>query len=338
MEDEGPESAIVLSSRARLARNLRGVPYANRAGEDILGEVVEQVIEAAKRAGFNEKNFFDGDDLTDIQKNLFIERNLMTPLLASRNGSRGVIVRDRERSSMMINEEDHLRIQAIRPGLDMKAALVDVTTTADSMTESLEFAFDDSYGFLTACPTNMGSGLRLSVLIHLPSLVLTKEIQRVIRSASQLRLAVRGYRGEGSDVVGNFFQISNQVTMGKTEDEIEQELVSVVARIIDYEKKAADMLFKNARSQTEDKIWRSIGILKTARVMSSHEFMNVCSVVRLGILLGIVGTITVRQLNELLIQTQPGHLQETLKRELTPLDRDIARADIVRERLVDASL
>ena len=223
-------------------------------------------------------------------------------------------------------------------GFDPSGAFKDVDSIESKLSKAINFSFSKEYGFLTACPTNIGTGMRVSVLIHLPALVLTKEVQRVIRSAGQLGLAVRGYYGEGSDVIGNLFQISNQRSLGKDGNEIVEALVSVVSRIIEYETQAANTLLNEAKNQTEDKICRSIGILKTARVLSTHEFMNLSSAVRLGCYMELLEKKYLKILNELLILTQPGHLQEKFGQREGALERDLHRAKLVRERFVDVKI
>ena len=338
LSTKGPESEIVISARARLARNIAHVPYAHRANNKKLGEVVNRVLKAADIAGFDSKNFFCNDELDDSQKSILIERHLISPALASKNGNCGVLVMEKECCSVMINEEDHLRMQSMKTGFEPIGALEEVVCVENKFSSALSFSFSKEYGYLTACPTNMGTGLRVSVLIHLPALVLTKEIQRVIRSAGQLGLAVRGYYGEGSDVVGNLFQISNQTSLGKTEREIVDGLISVVKQVIEYEKHGADTLMKEAKSQIEDKIFRSIGILKTARVLSTHEFMNLSSAARLGIYLELLDKPLLTSLNELMIITQPGHLQERIGRKVETMERDTIRANFVREQFIDVKI
>ncbi|MCD6308750.1 MAG: ATP--guanido phosphotransferase, partial [Candidatus Latescibacteria bacterium] len=210
LADGGPESGIVVSSRARLARNLKGYRYAHRADEETLEEIVDEVLESAESADFAPDDFFRNSVLTKSERNIFLERHLVSANLAALDGSRGVLFKDSERSSVMINEEDHLRIQSMRGGYDLLSVLEDVQVIERKLSKYLAFSFSPEYGYLTACPTNLGTGLRISVLIHLPALVLTKEIQKVIRSTGQLGMTVRGFRGEGSDVVGNLFQISNR--------------------------------------------------------------------------------------------------------------------------------
>lgn len=335
---DGPESEIVISSRARLARNLSGITYPHRAEKKELDEVVERIIDASHLAGLNANNFFRNDVLDEIDKNIFIERHLMSPFLASKEGARGVLVMNGEKTSILINEEDHLRLQSIHSGFDPVLVLKDVDEIESRISKFIRFAFSKKYGFLTSCPTNFGTGLRISVLIHLPALVITKDIQNVIRSAEQLGFAVRGYYGEGSDVIGNLFQISNQRSLGKSSQEIVKTIISVVSDIIDYEKKSAETLSTDAKKQLEDKVWRSIGILKSARMLSTHEFMNYCSAARLGLYLGMIEKKYLRLFNELIILTQPGHLQERFGRNSDAAERDVIRADIIRERFVDLKI
>ena len=338
LEPSGPNPEIVISSRARLARNVESIPYAHRAEEFKLSEVVDSVLDAAKGSGFKAMGFFGNDVLDSSQKDVLIERHLMSPSLARKHGNRGVLVGEGEVSSIMINEEDHIRLQSILSGFDIVNVWEEANSVDDGLSKMISFSYSEDYGYLTACPTNFGTGLRASVLIHLPALVLTKEINRVIRSVGQLGLAVRGFRGEGSDVVGNLFQISNQTSLGKTEQDILNGLKSVVNQVIDYEKKAVDMLMKEANSQIDDKIWRSLGILKTARVLSSHEFMNLNSAVRLGHFLGIIEKPGLKVLNELMVLVQPGHLQAQHGKEIEPSERDVLRAETVRQRFVDVGI
>ncbi|MFC1607424.1 protein arginine kinase [Candidatus Latescibacterota bacterium] len=338
LEPSGPYPEIVISSRARLARNVESIPYAHHAEEFKLAEVVESVLDAAKDSGFKALGFFSNDMLDSSQKDVLIERHLMSPSLARKKGNRGVLVGEGEVSSIMINEEDHIRLQSLYSGFDIVNVWEEANSVDDGLSKMISFSYSEDYGYLTACPTNFGTGLRASVLIHLPALVLTKEINRVIRSVGQLGLAVRGYRGEGSEVVGNLFQVSNQTSLGKTEQDILSGLKSVVNQVIDYEKKAADMLLTEANSQIDDKIWRSLGILKTARVLSSHEFMNLNSAVRLGHFLGIIDKPGLKVLNELMVLVQPGHLQARHGKEIEPSERDVLRAETVRQRFVDVGI
>ncbi len=335
LSEDGPDSLVVLSSRARIARNIEGFLYAHRADDDTLGQVVEEVLAAAAASGFNKDNFFETGTLDDLKKIVLVERHLISQALAGKSGPRGVIVRESELSSVMINEEDHLRIQALCPGFNTEKALETALDIEENLAKEISFSRSDKLGYLTACPTNLGTGLRVSVLLHLPALVMTKEVQRLVKSSGQLGLAVRGYRGEGTDVVGNLFQISSQKSFGRSVGDILETLNAAVRQIVEYEKTAADVLMKKAHIHVLDKIWRSVGILKTAHVMMSHEFMNLSSAVRLGIFYGIIKRPEIKTLNELMIMTQPGHLQERAGGRFEPSERDHIRADIVRERFVD---
>jgi protein arginine kinase len=326
---------MVISSRARLARNISGFPYAHRAGDEKLREIVDAVLEAANGAGFDRSWFFRNEDMDDIKKTIFVERHLISPTLTERIHNRGVVVMEGEYASILINEEDHLRVQFLCSGFDPMKAWEDVDGIDDRLSQSMPFSFSRKYGYLTACPTNFGTGLRVSILIHLPALVLTNDVQRMIRSAGQIGLTVRGYFGEGSDVVGNLLQISNHVSLGKSEREIVEQLIRAVTTIIEYEKRAADTLIKEAKNQIEDKIYRSVGILKSARVLSTGEFMNLSSAVRLGLYLNVLSKPDLRTLNELLVITQPGHLQARQGRTADSMERDMMRADLVRERFLD---
>ena len=338
LNPDGPETEIVISSRARLARNVTGFPYVHCAGNDKLSEIVSTVLEAAKIAGFDSLDFFRNEDLDDLHKNIFIERHLISPTLASQNANRGVLVLEGERCSILINEEDHLRMQSFRSGFNPMGAWEDVDSIDDRLAQAIPFSFSREYGYLTACPTNIGTGLRVSILIHLPALVLTKEIQHVIHSAGQIGLAVRGYYGEGSDVIGNLFQISNKSSLGRTERAIIDELISAVKKIIEYEKKSAETLIKEAKSQIEDKIWRSIGILKSARMLSTNEFMNLSSAVRLGHFLRVLDKPNLESLNEMMVLTQPAHLQARQGHLIETMERDMLRAELVRERFIDVRM
>ena len=335
---EGPEKEIVISSRARLARNVRGVRFAHRANDDALGEIVETVVGSAPKAGFSDSIFFQNETLTENQRQVFIERHLISNALAAKTLHRGVLVGEGENRSILVNEEDHLRIQSFQSGFNPQAALESVSEIDDRLSKAIEFSFSSEYGYLTACPTNMGTGLRVSVLIHLPALVFTGEIQRVIRSAGQLGLNVRGYFGEGSEVVGNIFQISNQRSLGLNERSIVESLREVVVKIIDYEKQAAATLMKESKQVAEDKVWRSLGMLKTARLLSTREFMNMGSAIRFGILMNLIDPSYLPVLNTLMVTLQPAHLQEQNGDGTDAGSRDARRADIVRAQFINLEL
>ena len=233
----------------------------------------------------------------------------------------------------MVNEEDHLRLQALASGFQLRSAWESVNAIDDDLAQDLDYAFSDELGYLTACPTNVGTGMRASVLIHLPSLVLTKQIGRVLQGITQVGLAVRGFYGEGSQIMGNFFQISNQTTLGQNERETIDSLERVTKQIIDSEQRARDELLKDARVQIEDKIWRAYGTLRHSRVISSQEVVNLSSAVRFGVALRIEGLASVPILNELLVRSQPAHLQIRAGREMEQRERNIMRAEYIRKLL-----
>ncbi len=334
LDGSGPKSAVVLSSRVRLARNIRGYPFTNRSQGDELAAVLEEVHQAADEVGFlRDGLMLDIGQLTDLNRSFLVERHLISPALASASQSPGLLVGQREVVSAMINEEDHLRLQAMQSGLQLRGTWQIIDRIDDELSERLDYAFSDQYGYLTACPTNVGTGLRASVLIHLPALVLTKEIDQVIKGISQVGLVVRGFYGEGTEVLGNLFQISNQTTLGRSEEDIVDNIERFSNQIIDFEEKARQTLLADARPQIEDKIWRAYGIMKNARVMSSQELMSLSSAVRLGVSLGIVRSISIATLNNLTMLMQPAHLQKIAGKKMEAGERDERRAELVRRNL-----
>ncbi|MFH1680929.1 MAG: protein arginine kinase [Candidatus Eisenbacteria bacterium] len=330
----GPEAAIVLSSRVRLARNVRGHPFSHRANPDERAQVFEITRDAIGRSPSLETSRVVRVDRTSSLDRLYlVERHLVSPDLANGNGPRGVAIGPDETASIMINEEDHLRIQSIRSGFDLMGAWRQTDRIDDELDSELELAFSKEWGYLTACPTNAGTGLRVSVLIHLPALALTKQIAKVLRGIAQVGLAVRGLFGEGSEVMGNFFQVSNQTTLGQSEMDIIESLERVTRQIIDHEKSASEVLLKSARVQVEDKVFRSFGILSQCRVISSQEVMSLVSAVRFGRTVGLLDSLELRVLNRLMIETLPAHLQKQAGEKLDQVERDYQRAALVRRLL-----
>jgi protein arginine kinase len=262
-----------------------------------------------------------------------LERHLISRELANGSGDRGVLFNRSEMLAVMVNEEDHLRIQAIRAGFQLHDAYQDLQWVDDRLDRELEFAFSSEFGFLTACPTNVGTGMRASVMFHLPALVFTKQIDKVFSSVTKINLAVRGFYGEGTQASGDFYQISNQITLGKSEEEILDLLDRVVPKIVSYERAVRDHLLEKDRLRLEDKICRAFGVLRSARSISSEETMEHLSSVRLGVNLGLLHDVGMPTVNELFILTQPAHLQRLEKRDLTPEERDAARADFIRKHL-----
>lgn len=337
MNEEGPDSDIVLSSRIRLARNLKDIVFPTLASSDDLERVIQLLNESLCNQNYQDLGNFEMikiDDTEFIEKRVLVEKHLISPHLAevSEQGA-AVILSEDENISIMVNEEDHVRIQCLVPGLQLSKALQLANRIDDLIEEKVDFAFDEKRGYLTSCPTNVGTGLRASVMMHLPALVLTHQINRIIPAINQLGLVVRGIYGEGSEAQGNIFQISNQITLGKSEHDIAQDLGSVVAQVITQERAAREMLLKSSYTQLEDKVWRSYGVLANSRIIQSSEASQCLSDLRLGIDLGFITNISRSILNELMILTQPGFLQQFAGKKLTADDRDVRRATLIRERL-----
>ena len=333
LSGEGDDDGMVVSCRARLARNLAAWPFAPKTALEDQEKIIEQVLSAAPKCRhMRDAAFFQMNVLQANQRQLLVERHLISPALAKSKGQRGVLFNADESLSVMINEEDHLRLQAILPGLQTHAAWQRVDALDDALRSELEWAQSERWGFLTACPTNTGTGLRISVLIHLPALVLTEDMERVMRGLTRMAFAVRGFYGEGTNAIGNLFQISNQVTMGVAEGEIVEKLSEVTQQIMGHEKEAQSALLADAPAQVEDKVWRAYGILQHARVLSGQDFMNLLSAVRLGCSLGMIDSLPLGFINQLMIITQPSHLQAESRADLSPADRDVRRAKLVRRR------
>jgi len=334
LEATGPFSEIVLSSRVRLARNLSGYAFVHRAKVKDLKDVIAKVRSSTEENPHLRDGFFvDVKRLLPLDLRFLVERHLISLEMASDGQSRGLIVGGGEYLSVMINEEDHLRIQSFASGLQLERCYDTASDLDDALESRLDYAFSAKWGFLTACPTNTGTGMRASILIHLPALVLTKDIDKVLRGVNQVGLAVRGFYGEGSEVKGNFFQVSNQTTLGKSEEDMVAGLNKVAKQIIEYERNAREILVQSARLEAEDKIWRAYGILTNARMLTSDELINLCSAVRLGVGLGVIRAVSAKDLNELLILTQPAHLQKMFDGDMESPERDVKRAEYVRSKL-----
>ncbi|MEW5701064.1 MAG: protein arginine kinase [Candidatus Zixiibacteriota bacterium] len=330
----GDHADVVLSSRVRLARNLAKHRYPVRAEPEEAAEVVSLARTAVEKTHLLRNGvFFGSSELNRADRDFLIERHLISPEFMRDDAPRGLYVDADQSLSLMVNEEDHLRIQAVRSGLDLRQSMERARAVEMELASVLHFDFDQRLGYLTACPTNVGTGLRVSVLIHLPGLVLTKEMDTVLAQINKVGLAVRGFYGEGSDVLGNLFQVSNQTTLGRTEEDLVDSLEKVTLQLLSHEMNSRRMLFTDAGDQIKDKIWRAYGILGNARVLTSQEVMNLLSAVRLGLAMGEPVGLDMGQINDLMLTTQPAHLQRLFDRELSPEERDVARADVVRSRL-----
>ncbi|WP_077318954.1 protein arginine kinase [Virgibacillus proomii] len=336
MRKEGPDSDIVLSSRIRLARNFANVPYPIAADPSQLEEIrsfFKEKYEGKSFGAYKNFAFLSIRDLTVIEKRVLVEKHLISPLLAKHSESAAALISENEQVSLMINEEDHIRLQLYVPGFQLSEALQQAFEIDNWLEEKINYAFDEKRGYLTSCPTNVGTGMRASVMMHLPALVVTKQINRMLPAINQLGLVVRGIYGEGSEAQGNIFQISNQITLGKPEADIVADLQSVVKQLIEYERYAREQLIKQSGVQLEDRIYRSYGVLEYARIIESQEAASCLSNVRLGIDLGLIKNISRNILNELMILTQPGFLQQYAKKTLNANERDQLRASLIRQRL-----
>lgn len=335
MRVEGPENDIVLSTRIRLARNFEKVTFPIIANEDELRSVMEfmkENYEGKSYANYQNLAFIEMEDLSHIEKRVLVEKHLISPYLTKARAS-GVLVSENEQLSIMVNEEDHIRIQLYFPGFQMKQALEHAFELDDWLEEKIDFAFDERWGYLTSCPTNVGTGMRASVMIHLPALVLTKRINQMIPAINQFGFVVRGIYGEGTEALGNLFQVSNQITLGKSEEDIVEDLESVIINLVEQEREARQYLLHTSGKKLEDQIFRSYGILKYGRIIESQEAAARISDVRLGVDLGMIKDVSHNVLNELMVLTQPGFLQHYAKKVLTTSERDVLRATLIRERL-----
>ncbi|MFH0910015.1 MAG: protein arginine kinase [Planctomycetota bacterium] len=334
LKGTGPSCEIVISSRARLARNLAHHRFPLSASDEEKETIVESVSAVLERVPVGQDiEFFDLEALSALDRRFLVERHLISREQEEGKGARGVAVGPDETIAIMVNEEDHLRLQVLQSGLELKAAW-DLLDVIDSQLGSmLEFAFDEKMGFLTACPTNVGTGLRASVMLHLPALVMTRHIEKAFRAIAKLNLAVRGLYGEGTEAHGDFYQISNQITIGRREEEILDDLRAVIDQVVAYEDSARKSLLKKEPAKLEDRVWRSFAILRNARILSSEEAMRHLSSIRLGTHLGILEAIDTRMLNEMFVYSQPAHLQKLEGRELVAAERDTVRASLIRRRL-----
>ena len=339
LDASGEHAGVVLSTRIRLARNLQGHAFGPRARVNDREAVLEQTRRAMDKvellAG---STLLALPDLDHRSRGMLLERRLASRELlgdvkVGPSRATAVLLAAQDPLSVMVNEEDHLRLQGLVSGLRLKEAWNRVDRLDEELGQELPFAYHHEFGFLTSCPTNVGSGLRASVLVHLPGLVLTKEIGKVLQGLGQVGLTFRGLYGEGSEVVGNFFQLSNQTTLGKSEEELVEHLDKIVRQVIQYEDQARQVLLRDAPQVTEDKIWRAYGLLQYARSLPFEELMNLLSGIRLGVGLKLLPELRVYTLNKLMIFTQTAHLEQAAGRDLSPGECDAHRAAYVRSVL-----
>jgi protein arginine kinase len=327
LRGSGPESDIVISSRIRLARNLADFPFVRRC-TDLDRAAVDRSVRDKLHAceKFANLLFLNVATMESIDRQFLVERQLISRELAETIGARSVAIDPGEQYSLMVNEEDHLRIQLMKSGLDLTSAWEQINEIDDLIESRLNYAFHERLGYLTACPTNVGTGMRVSVMLHLPALVITRQIEKVFSSLHKISLAVRGLYGEGSQAMGDFYQISNQITLGRSEQELLRQVGDVVPVLIDYERRAREYLFRESHQDLHDRVSRAYGILCNAQTISSEETMHLLSSVRMGVNLGLIRDVEIPTVNQLFIQTQPAHLQKIRGVELGTADRNIERA------------
>jgi len=332
---EGPACDIVISSRVRLARNLAGFEFLPCLSPEQKQEILDKLREAILSSELGDTVFFvDVDHAAALERQLLMERHLISRQHAAGKGPRGAVIASGEAFTAMINEEDHLRMQVYAAGLNLHDCWRRINRIDDGIEQKVEYAFDSQLGYLTACPTNLGTGIRVSVMLHLPALKLTGHIEKFITAAKDADLAVRGLFGEGTDAIGDFYQLSNQVTLGVREEQVVEEMSkNIVPRIVEYEKAARQTLLDERPHTLDDKIQRALGVLRSACLISSQESLYLLSSVRLGVNLGRVPEVSLAMINELFLQTQPAHLQIRAGKMLDADQRDALRAQLIRQKL-----
>jgi protein arginine kinase len=331
---KGPHDDIVMSSRVRLARNLRNGAFPGWAKKPERVQVLDEIRPAVEGLPEMADCFSQTmDNLTALDKQILVERHLISREHAAKSAGSGLVLNREESLCVMVNEEDHLRMQALRPGLQIREAWLAIDRVDTELEGRLKFAFNNELGYLTACPTNIGTGIRVSAMLHLPGLVLAEQINPIIQSVNKLGLAVRGLYGEGTEALGNVFQVSNQMTLGESETAIVERLNKVLLQIIEHEQNSRLKLLETKPKTVYNHIGRAYGILANAHSISSKETMNLLSLMRLGVDLGMFAGADRSLTDELFILTQPAHLQKRHAEKLTPEERDLLRADMLRERL-----
>ena len=330
----GPQDRIVMSSRVRLARNLRKLPFPAWAKKPDRLRLLEAIQPAVESLPQMDPHFSAAmDDLTPFDKQILVERHLISREHAAKGAGSGFVLNREESLCVMINEEDHLRIQSLRTGLQLKACWQAIDELDSTLETKLDYAFSPELGYLTACPTNLGTGIRVSAMLHLPGLVLAEEITRIINAANKLNFAVRGLYGEGTEALGNVFQVSNQMTLGESEPQIIERISKALNQIIEEEENARSILLEKKPKVVFNHIGRAYGVLANAHTISSKETMNLLSLLRLGIDLGMFAQLERSHWDEIFLLTQPAHLQKQFTEKLGADERDILRADMLRERL-----
>jgi protein arginine kinase len=336
LDDEGPATGVVVSSRARYARNLSDHRFSPRAKPEELDAICAE-IERAVRASEDTSDFtrIPLSELDDLQRDFLKECRLISAEMVKGGRGRAVFVSPLVRISVLVNEEDHLRLQVFLAGFRLAEVLDDLNDLDTQLRKNLRYAFHKQLGYLTACPTNVGTGLRVSVMMHLPALVMTNTIEEIVHLIPQFGLTVRGFYGENSEFLGDFFQISNEVTLGKSEERVCADLETLVRQVIEREEAARKGLFDEKRVRVEDAVWRAFGALTNSRMLSSRDALRLLSHLRLGIDQGLFEGLTHSGLNRLMVEVQPAHLRYQGAMTADEEERDVARAAMLRARLAD---
>ncbi len=330
----GPKDMIVMTSRIRLARNLKDSAFPGWAKKAERVKTMKAIVPAVESLPSMKGCFSESlDNLSSIDKQILVERHLISREHAAKGAGSGLVFNKSESVCFMINEEDHIRMQCLLPGLQLNEVWAQINKVDSRLETALDFAFRDDWGYLTACPTNLGTGIRVSAMLHLPGLVLGEQINQIIQSVNKLGLAVRGLYGEGTEALGNVFQVSNQMTLGEAEEGIVERLNKVLSQIIEHEENAREKLMEQKPSVLMNHIGRAYGTLSNSHIVSSKETMNLLSFMRLGIDLGLFPGISRTVVDELFLITQPAHLQTQFTKKLGADERDLRRADMLRERL-----
>ncbi len=331
---EGPHDRIVMSSRVRLARNLKGHSFPGWAKKPERIKIMEAIRPSVEALPQMADSFSASmDDLAALDKTILVERHLISREHAAKGAGSALVLNRDESVCVMINEEDHLRMQALRPGLQVRQAWLSIDQVDSALEKKLDYAFSPELGYLTACPTNLGTAIRVSAMLHLPGLVLAEQVTQIIQSVNKLGLAVRGLYGEGTEALGNVFQVSNQMTLGETETVIVERINKLLAQIIEHEENARAKLLEQKPKVVYNVIGRAYGILANAQIISSKETMNQLSLMRLGVDLGLFPDVDKALIDELFVSTQPAHLQKQFSEKLSAEERDLLRADMLRDRL-----
>lgn len=326
----GKESDVVMSTRIRLARNLKGIKFKNKSSKEEMQKVTQIIKKAVDNIGYGLK-FINLNDLDDITKLSLVEKHIISPEFAlNSDKNKAIAINDDENICIMINEEDHLRIQVLSAGLDLTSSLALAIEIDKKLEELVGYAFSEKYGFLTSCPTNVGTGLRVSVMVHLPALTETENIRKVLEAVNGFDMNIRGIYGEGTSLKGNMYQISNRQSLGISEEEIIKNSKAIIDKIIEQERLARKMLTKN-NIELEDKVYRAYGVIANCKKISYDEFSKLLSDIRLGTDLGIIKELTDLKVNKLEIYTKPATMQKYLGKNLDANERDMKRAEIIKQ-------